>query len=127
MLGLGLTLVLQVYVGALSDYSASIDDNVDTVYDTIIASEQMHNLDEDRSRVDISHIGSEREYDCHIDEIDDIDDDYLSYRVQVDDSIGNPPLNCQGSFTANIQMYETRILVKNGEELIPSKLEVAEN
>ena len=125
MLGVGLTLVLQIFIGGLTSISDDVRGNSDLAYDVVIASEQMHNLDDRRSVIDVSHIGEGSDYDCSISEIENLDDEYLSYRVQTD--VMGSGIDCQDSPTASgIESLRTRILVEQNDELVPMSLEVYE-
>ncbi len=124
MLGVGLTLILQIFVGGLTTITDDIRGNSDLAYDVLIASEEMHNLDESRSIIDVDHIGSDSNYECGIDSIENLDNEYLSFRVQTDHTA---TVDCMGRPTASgIQSMRTRILVEKDEELIPMTLEVYE-
>lgn len=133
MLGVGLVIVLQIFVGGLNDLSVRIDDVPSDKYNQALATEGILNLGERRGIVPIEYFTEENGdpgfrtngYDCYFTDVDYLDGENLAYRITSEQLEPDQGGVCQGITPPN-QAYHTRILLKDGEEIIPATVSVYE-
>lgn len=124
MLGVGLVLILQIYVGGLQDISASIDEHSLNSYDKAVAAEQVLNLDEQRGVIDVDFF-DEGYSSCYFNEIENLDGNYLEYRIstqvsddRMEDEFG---VGCLDTVSSR-QSFQTQIILVDENHKIPATL-----
>jgi len=105
MLGVGLVVVLQVFVGGLNDLSAQIDDSGLEEYDKALAAEGVLNLGDRRGFIPIEYFENEGETpgferrgtaNCYFDEISRLDGENLSFRITSEELDASDNVECMG-------------------------------
>lgn len=127
MLGVGLVLILQIYVGGLTQVSVDIDENSMTLYDQALGAERVQNLGDTRGTVNFSvfETGSDS---CSLEDLGI--DSGLEFRLSspvdsttMEDKYG---VGCQ-EVVPRSQAFQTRILLANETHNVPATLYVYEN
>lgn len=129
MLGVGLVLVLQIYVAGLQDVSANIDENSLKQYDTLLASEQVQNNGSMRTHLNFSSF--ETGYDnCEFDFFSDFENEYeyriSSPKVSASEMESDYGVGCQGTVSES-QAFSMRMLLSNKTHTVPVTMYVYEN
>jgi len=130
MLGVGLVLVLQIYVGGLQDITERIDDHSLEKYDSIVSAEQAQNKGSQRTVLNFSDF--ETGYDsCYFEGFRYLDGDYLEFRVSSPtvsstDLESDYGVGCQGTVSED-QAFSMRILLSNKTHTIPATMYIYEN
>ena len=104
MLGVGLVIVLQVFVGGLNDLSVQIDDAGLEEYDKALAAEGILNLGNRRGIVPIEYFKNEGDTpgfersgsSCYFDEIQTLDGENLSFTIASEQIGPTDDVQCQG-------------------------------
>lgn len=133
MLGIGLVIVLQIFVGGLNDLSVRVDNVPSEKYDRALAAEGILNLGNRRGIVPIEYFTEQGEDpgfrtdggNCYFSEIDKLDGENLAYYITSEQLEPDEGGACQDVLPPN-QAYHTRILLKNGSEKIPALVSVYE-
>lgn len=133
MLGIGLVIVLQIFVGGLNDLSVRIEDVPESEYNKALATEGILNLGQRRSIVPIEYFTNEGGDPgfrtdggtCYFSDLDRIDGENLAFRISSEQLEPDEAGVCQGLIPPN-QAYHTRILLKNQSEMIPATVSVYE-
>ncbi|MFO7793955.1 MAG: hypothetical protein R6V35_03175 [Candidatus Nanohaloarchaea archaeon] len=133
MLGIGLVIVLQIFVGGLNDLSVRVDNVPSEEYNKSLATEGILNLGQRRGIVPIEYFTEEGEdpgfradgATCYFDGINRLDGENLAFRISSEQLEPDEGGVCQGVIPPN-QAYHTRILLKNGSEMVPAMVSVYE-
>lgn len=133
MLGIGLTLVLQIYIGSLSNFSASLDDNVEPANDVLTVTEAIHALGEDedlyRSEVPLDKLVTNDE--CNAGNIPGVPERDITYQIGVQGDSGlDDELDCnEGVPSGEHYGYVSRILIIDDDvnNPVPGVLMVVDN
>ena len=135
MLGVGLVIVLQVFVGGLNDLSVQVDDAGLEEYDKALAAEGILNLGNRRGFVPIEYFENEGEDpgfersggNCHFDEIQALDGANLTFRITSEQIGPTDDVQCQG-IVPPTEALHTRILLEdeNLERPVPATVSIYE-
>lgn len=133
MLGIGLVIVLQIFVGGLNDLSVRIEDVPESEYDKALATEGILNLGQRRGIVPIEYFTNEGGdpgfradgATCYFSDLDRIDGENLAFRISSEQLEPDQGGVCQGFIPPN-QAYHARILLENQSEMIPATVSVYE-
>lgn len=135
MLGVGLVIVLQVFVGGLNDLSVQIDDTGLEEYDKALAAEGILNLGNRRGIVPIEYFENEGEtpgferngLNCYFDEIKSLDGENLTFRITSEQIGPTDDVKCQG-MVAPTEALHTRILLEdeNLDRPVPATVSIYE-
>jgi len=135
MLGVGLVIVLQVFVGGLNDLSVQIDDTGLEEYDKALAAEGVLNLGNRRGFVPIEYFENEGEdpgfersgSNCYFDEVQALDGKNLSFRITSEELGLGDELKCQG-IAPPTEALHTRVLLEdeNLERPVPATVSIYE-
>ena len=133
MLGIGLVIVLQIFVGGLNDLSVRIEDVPESEYDKALATEGILNLGERRAIVPVEYFtveGGNPGFDtdsgqCYFDEIDSMNGEDMAFRITSEHLSSGDVGKCWGIPPPG-QAYQTRILLKNQSDMIPATVSVYE-
>ncbi len=133
MLGIGLVIVLQIFVGGLNDLSVRVEDVPTEEYNKTLATESILNLGQRRGIVPVDYFidrGGDPGFrvdggTCYFSELDRVDGENLAFRISSEQLEPDQGGICQGVIPPN-QAYHTRILLKNGSKMIPALVSVYE-
>lgn len=135
MLGVGLVIVLQVFVGGLNDLSVQIDEASLEEYDKAIAAEGIVNLGNRRGIVPIEYFENEGETpgferngnSCYFDEIHRLDGGNLTFSISSEQIGPADDVECQGIVSPEEALH-TRILLEdeNLERPVPATVSIYE-
>ena len=135
MLGVGLVIVLQVFVGGLNDLSVQVDDAGLEEYDKALAAEGILNLGTRRGFVPIEYFENEGETpgferngnNCYFDEIQALDGSNLTFRITSEQIGPTDDVQCQG-IAPPTEALHTRILLEdeNLERPVPATVSIYE-
>ena len=130
MLGIGLVLILQIYVGGLQDISTNIDENSLTEYDSLLAAERAQNNGSRRTVLNFSRF--ETGYDsCYFEGFKHLNGEYLEFRISSPEVSGTEMesrygVGCQGTVDED-QAFSMRILLSNKTHTVPATMYIYEN
>lgn len=133
MLGIGLVIVLQVFVGGLNDLSANVDESSLELYNISLAAEGILNLGDQRGHVPIEYFQNEggdpgferRGEHCYFDEVTGLDGENVAFRIISENFDGTADVQCLGIVTP-ANAYHVRLNLINGSERIPATVSVYE-
>lgn len=135
MLGIGLVIVLQVFVGGLNDLSVQIDETSLEEYDKAIAAEGILNLGNRRGFVPIEYFeneggdpGFERSgNDCYFDQIERLDGENLTFRITSEQIGPSDDVQCQ-NMVPPTEALHVRILLEdeNLDRPVPATVSIYE-
>jgi len=130
MLGIGMVLILQIYVGGLQDISDNIDENSLTEYDSLLAAERAQNNGSRRTVLNFSRF--ETGYDsCYFEGFNYLNGEYLEFRISSPEVSGTEMesrygVGCQGTVDED-QSFSMRILLSNKTHTVPATMYIYEN
>lgn len=131
MLGVGLVLVLQIYVGGLQHITDQIDDHSLEEYDSFVSGETVQNLGSERTMINFSDFETHEVENCYFESAHYIHENYLEYSI-VSPGLSESDLEnyygveCHGTVSED-QAYSTRILLANKTYKRPATIYIYEN